>query len=348
MKRPSPPRARRAVLWGAAAFALAQLGLQLGIETCWPALRDPALHARLADLGRQRAEAGGRATTVLFLGTSRFEWGVRAGLLRRRLSAELGRPVAVANWGTGGWGLFRALLAWDRLARRGPLPDLVLVEVLPALLNERHPYHETAEAVLPACELDSADAELVLRHAPDRPELWRERAAAALVPVYSQRFHALRLGWTRLLPAEMRYRLDLVGDFRCSVPARRRAEALESARRGFEGNLHDFRLGGPGCRALEELLGRLRASGVPAALVLMPEGPAFRSWYPPDTWRQVEGYLARLEGEFAAPLLNLRGWIDEEGEFNDSHHLTAEGADRFSARLARDALAPLLRRLGRP
>jgi hypothetical protein len=323
-----------------AAFGLLQVGLQLGIETRWRVVRDPVHFTRLAHL---QGHASGQMPTVLFLGTSRFEWGVRASRLREQLSAQLGLPVAVANWGTGGWGYFRALLSWERLERDGIRPDLVLIEVLPALLNDRYPLSETDDLHLPTCELDSADVELVLAHDAGRSWLREEQACAALVPVHSQRFHLLRLGCPRLLPPEMRYRLDVTADFRCTVPARRRRAALESARQGYEDRLHDFSIGGPGCRAVEELLGRLRRLGVKVVLLLMPEGPTFRSWYPSSTAQQIETYLAGLEREHGVRVLDLREWMDDESAFNDSHHLTVEGGDRFSERLGREVIAPMLR-----
>lgn len=96
-------------------------------------VRDPLFYTRLAWLTAPAASTQpGRS--VLFLGTSRFQCGVRAQLIERHLAGELSEPVRVANWGTGGHGAFRSMLARDRLERLGYTPELLLIEVLPAVL----------------------------------------------------------------------------------------------------------------------------------------------------------------------------------------------------------------------
>jgi hypothetical protein len=343
-RRVTAGRARGALLSGLAAFLLGEAALSAFVETRWQAVRDPVHFTRLRHLRRKLAAAPSPPRTILFLGTSRFELGVQTGLLERRLSAELGRPVVAANWGTGGWGLVRPLLAWDRLRRAGVRPDLVLVEVLPVLLSANH-HLDTVEPPLPGSELDAEDLRVVGRHEPGRDRLRRERLEALLVPVYGHRHNLLRLYRPSLVQAWGRQVEHLAFDARATWPAEVRAAGLARTAHGYGTQFGKFLLSGERVAAVEDLLGSLREAGVPAALVLMPEGPWFRSLCPPGVWAQVERCLAELSARQGTPLLNLREWIEDEGEFNDSHHLTAEGADRFSARLARDALAPLLRRL---
>jgi hypothetical protein len=73
----------------------------------------------------------------------------------------------------------------------------------------------------------------------------------------------------------------------------------------------------------------------------MPEGPIFRSWYPPAVWQQIEGALTELSRECGVPLLDLRECVGE-ADFFDSHHLYPEGAAVYTRRLA-ERIAPLLR-----
>ncbi len=103
-----------------------------------------------------------------------------------------------------------------------------------------------------------------------------------------------------------------------------------------------FHLGGPACDALRELLDDSRRDGVKTALVVAPEGPEFRGWYPPKTWRTIRVWLERLSREYDAPLVNAREWIDED-DFMDSHHLLKAGAARFTERLGRECIVPMLR-----
>lgn len=109
--------------------------------------------------------------------------------------------------------------------------------------------------------------------------------------------------------------------------------ALNTARREYAAELSDFELGGPSCQALREMLEICRAEDMPVALVLMPEGDEFRSWYPPGAWDQIDAFLKGLSDEFSVALINGREWIGED-DFLDSHHLLVPGADRFSRLLA--------------
>jgi hypothetical protein len=78
---------------------------------------------------------------------------------------------------------------------------------------------------------------------------------------------------------------------------------------------------------------------VPVALLVTPEGAAFRSWYPAGTWPLLEEDLRGLCRALGAGFINAREW-SAEAEFFDSHHLLAAGARRVTERLARQAGRP--------
>ena len=59
------------------------------------------------------------------------------------------------------------------------------------------------------------------------------------------------------------------------------------------------------------------------------------------TWRTVETRLRKIAERHHVPLVNAREWLTE-GQFLDSHHMTQEGAMRFSERLYQEIL-PLVR-----
>jgi hypothetical protein len=119
--------------------------------------------------------------------------------------------------------------------------------------------------------------------------------------------------------------------------------AKAQAKDYFGGMLARFRLSSPLLAALRETIELAQEEGIPAALVLMPEGPRFRSWYPPGTWEQIEQALRRLVGECGVPLVDLRDCVPEE-DFCDSHHPYPEGATRLTRRLAVE-IEPLLRQV---
>ena len=93
-------------------------------------------------------------------------------------------------------------------------------------------------------------------------------------------------------------------------------------------------------RALRDLLDLCRCESIRAAVVVLPEGDAFRALYPPGALRDVDDYLDRLAGDI--PVIDARRWVADDG-FADGHHLLPSGATAFTERLARDALSPLLR-----
>ena len=101
-------------------------------------------------------------------------------------------------------------------------------------------------------------------------------------------------------------------------------------------------------RLSERGLRRYGITGTPGdcavmgACHLMPEGPQFRSWYPPGVMRQVNGLLDRLSRRHEVPVIDAHDWIATEDAFLDSHHLLPEGAEVFSRRLGREALPLLL------
>ncbi len=118
---------------------------------------------------------------------------------------------------------------------------------------------------------------------------------------------------------------------------------MDFARREYVPALIESNPNSSAGRVLHELLASCRQARVPAALVLMPEGPTFRSWYPAGTLPKVRGWLKQLCRENGAGFVDAEEWIGED-DFLDSHHLLRRGAEKFTERLGREALPPLLRR----
>jgi hypothetical protein len=145
-------------------------------------------------------------------------------------------------------------------------------------------------------------------------------AGAACPPVDAHGWHARDL--PRLTPAE-----------------RRRLTALA---------LHQYRstrgplspAAGP-LRALRETVRLGRRHARRTALLLMPEGSAFRDLLPPDARARLTALLRQLAAEEGAALVDARAWVEDEG-FWDGHHLLPRGAAAFTRRLAREALPALL------
>jgi hypothetical protein len=338
------------LLTGLGAFAGLQLTLALAY-LAWPLpLREPDFAARLACL-RRRAAARPKPCTVVFLGSSRVHMGVRAGEMEAPLGQALGRQVVAFNLGTGGCGPQRSLLNWHRLRLKGVRPDLLVVEVLPGLLVDA--YNDLCEAACPTAAVCWDDLGVLERYGgPERATARRDWLLGLACPWHSQRRDLVSRAWPALLaPALRRHRLptanrsaDLPLGREAESPDRR-ARALEGARLEYADRLRDLSHWGRGRRALAALLRSCRREGVPVALLVTPEGPAFRAMYPRGSWPALRRRLRALAARYGAALIDARERVPSEDDFLDSHHLTLPAAQRFSRRLAREELLPLL---GRP
>jgi hypothetical protein len=317
-------------------FAALQLGLAVAIE-CWLLeLRDPYAGHKMARLCR-RARTG-PAATVVVLGSSRADCGLRAQPLEKRLTEEVGRPVVVFNFGLPGGGPVGELLTLKRLLSKGVRPDLLLVEVLPPLLSSQNP--RPWEALwMDYSHLGVFDLVLLENYGFPSDRLHSQWWETLPVPWYAYRFNilstvaptwlpwAVRQDWCREVDAWGRSRNESVVD----TPEKALRARLR-ARKEYQPYLRGFRLGGPACQALRDLLTLGRRENIRTVLLMMPEGPLFRSWYPPEAWPQIQAYLDELTREFGTPVINARAWLAEE-LFKDSHHLRPEGAEVFTRRI---------------
>jgi hypothetical protein len=338
-----------ALLTATAFFVVLQI-VAAALGLWFPATVDPDYASRFQRIQQGRIADPEHTRTVVMLGSSRTYYALRAADLDAPLSREVGRPVSVVNFGFTGAGPLTELLTWQRLQQDGVRPDLLLIEVLPPFLSSSFPIDEISEDRMPADRLRWQDLALLERYGAGRkrPRLRCDYTAAAVATLYSRRLEILSAVAPQLLYS-VKTRNPLVerldpGPFPTVLSRQLLEQVRDLAHREYAPSLKDYHLGGRGCEALRELLASCRRANVPTALVLMPEGPRFRSWYPPKTWRQIQDWLEQLASEEGVSLVNAREWI-EEGDFLDSHHLLPRGANKFSGRLGRETIAPLLRRV---
>lgn len=324
---------RGALLWGLASFAALQVLLAVAIELRFPELRDPEFGRKATRLDARITSTAARPYTVVMLGSSRVLFGFDARRLEAPLASAAGRPAVVYNFGLTGAGPLAELLTLRRLLARGRRPDLLLVEVLPALLSERCDEREH----FPALRLWRADLPLLERYgARLRADWW----AAQPVPWYEHRFAILSLLLPHLLPDALRqdwaWGCDECGWARSDgeMTAEQRRAAEERARREYGHLLADFRPGERACRALRELLDTCRRERIPVTLVLMPEATTFQALYGPEARSRTDALLADLGRDYGMPVLDARAWVADDG-FWDSHHLKGAGAVAFTDRLGR-------------
>jgi hypothetical protein len=337
------PRARRAVLAGLALVLLAQVGLNLALDTVAPHLRDPEYGHRahrLAELARTR----GSRPLVVVLGSSRTQMGVSPADLG--LGAD--GPV-VFNMGQAGAGPPHQLLNLQRLLAAGVRPDAVLAEVMPPALTQDGP---AERAFFPTVRrLGYADLGRLAPYCDDPDVLRRDWAAGRVCPWYSLRFYLMShllpgfLPWQRRVDFQWRM-VDGLGwsgyPFE-TVPDAERAKGTAAARKSYEDTLAAFRVAPLPDRTLRDLIGLCRREGIRVGLVLLPEGPTFRGWYPPATRRVLGDYLAGLSRECGVPVFDASDWLPDDGAFADGHHLLKPGARAYSRRFGTECLGPWLR-----
>src|SRR5258707_596996 len=114
MRRGAVGKSRAILLWAIGALALLQLGLAVAIEYRLPEWRDPFYACRAAMLQR-RVTASPRPVTVLVLGSSRVQHGLRGSELGSWASDQIGAPVVVFNFGIRGAGPVANLCHFKRL-----------------------------------------------------------------------------------------------------------------------------------------------------------------------------------------------------------------------------------------
>lgn len=337
--------ARAAIAWAVASFVLLQVGLLLLTDFWFIRLRDPSYGPKIASLQRRLKSVGhNRPCTIVMLGSSRTADALNGSVAEHALAAT-GRDSIVFNLGIPGAGPMQEYLTLRRLLADGVRPDVVLVEVMPPLLDQR-----VGEVPLwmPSERLSARDVQFLQEGGVPCRDLRHAHRLDAFFPWYARRFVILSMALPKLLPNALRQDWCRTCDASGWVPHREvhdRPELLRAASQHahdeYSEILTSFRLGGASCHAIRQTLATCRTAHIRAVLVLMPEGSAFRSWYTPASLRQARNFLDQLQREYEVPVIDAREWLADE-DFVDSHHTRNCGAEVFSRRLGREALKKLV------
>lgn len=335
-------RARVALAFFAVAFVAGQAAFRLALAR-HPAIGEPEFGRKLDGL-RAKAASDPDRPLVVMLGSSRVATGFRPDALPRLATAD-GRDAVAFNFAQVGTGPQVAHLVLKRTLAAGVRPDWVLVEFWPPFWC----VDGYLQGYLDGLNLAALDwpAVRTLGGYLARPrKLYEAWLPAQLAPIFASRAAILsRLGpsWAPKFDPERRLQhLDADGWWspHASITPADRARLTEHYRGVYAPRLSRFSIRPIPDRALRDVLDLCRREGIRAAVVVLPEGDAFRALYPPEALRTVDAYLDRLAAE--VPVIDARRWVGDDG-FADGHHLLPDGASAFTARLARDALSPLLR-----
>jgi hypothetical protein len=332
------------LLWGLGVFFVVQLYAALLVTEWLPELRQPDYVQKVQRLEALQARTPQRTLTVVALGSSRTVNGLIGNEAERVLQQSLGHPVTVCNFGAVGASPFTELLILRRLLEDGHRPDFLLVEVLPAQLHAGYVMEDSREHYLPTVAARHSELDYLAEYGHRRERGALDWWLQWLAPAYTYR--------TALLPAchPLAHKIpplmpDAWGWFplRPEQLASRSARLLEEAHRFYGDYLQHLDPGGHPVELLTMLLDLCRRERIPVALVLMPEGPTFRSWYGPGKLEHFRTFLNDLGQRHGVSIVDAMEWVDSDADYFDSHHLWIRGAEKYTHRLAGEALPPLLR-----
>jgi hypothetical protein len=341
---------RRAALWGLFFFACTQTTLSVYLNVRRPDLRDPAFGLRLVALQKRLKENPG-APLVLLLGSSRTLNGLWPAHMLLASDHQGVRPL-VYNFAFAGSGSVRELMAFRRLRAAGIRPDGLLIETWPVQWPEAGVFAE--RHLIVADELHWTDLTVLCRYLPGKFDFFVNALKGNLVPLVCYRSRVLHASAGFLLSRELERGLaQEEADWTSTdgtgwLPYRKiPADPAAQRREVDKGQLVAAPLLDPLCisldsdGALRELLDECRADGIKAALFLMPEHSACRSWYTPQAQAVVRAYLQQLSQEYHIPVFDTRAWVPDE-YFADFCHMLPQGARPFSERFGREVLRPWL------
>ncbi|MFO0935658.1 MAG: hypothetical protein U0798_03970 [Gemmataceae bacterium] len=325
-------QARRAVISFMLALIAMTGGLNYALYGPCAAWRDPEYAARRDRLLERQREFKHRPT-ILVLGSSRTVEGVRPEVVNGQTGPLL------LNGGLVGSGSMLELMSYRRLKAAGLKPTGVLLEYWPPLLRGDN-HAEYGRIDLP--RLEPGDLKMVRDYYPDPPSVTRFVYEAQLWPAWRYRrqiLASIRPKWVPDARHDHRFSsgIDRWGWWpgcRDEDADAERAKRADIGKNPFRPYLVDYSVGREADRALRDLLAECRADGVAVALIVMPEGPKFRTLYTADAEQKFRDHLNAISNTYQLPVFNARERDEFSIDLPDDVHLTQGGAARLTRLLA--------------
>ena len=341
MSRRRCRRARSAVV--SAVVALVALNAWLAwLVHGRPDLRDPLYYAKEQLLVEQYFQpAPHDRVTVVALGSSRTANGFHPPTVEAEVSAATGRPCLAFNCALPGGGAITQLVHLRRLLAAGVRPDVVLIEVNPAAMDEPESNFLRPDRVTRA-ELSALAA---IGFADDRYRTdWRQ---AALNPWFGHRFQLLGRVQPKWTPPGIPWMGPRFpdptgwGPWDEAVTAESFRGRLAVARKEHFRTLQHYKADDVPRRALKEVFAICHREGIKAVAVLTPEGSEFRSWYGPAARAATSELIALAQAATGGRVIDARDWLPDN-VFVDGHHIHASAAPGYTARLTRQLVIPAI------
>lgn len=288
---------------------------------------DREFSARLELLNRQRAEHPDRPL-FLVVGSSRMVMAFGPEQLPETKTAT-GTPVTVFNFSHLGSGPVMNHMTLSRLHREGVRPDWVVLELMPGFLPK-----ENAALVTSV----STARDVAVSHRYYRTgELWWEYLKHRTIGLPNLARRATRpddptIGYGPLGSADfVRESVDPV--------LKARLRAAQESNFGFR--LRDLKVSPGNEQAIRDSVRMLREQGTQVRFLISPEREEFTRLYGPGKRDWFEQYVAGLADELDVPVTDATDWLDPS-DFEDGHHALRRGRVKFTERLGREVIGPMV------
>jgi hypothetical protein len=338
-------RGRAALLWALVLYAAAQPAVRWIMDALPPPPWVQTWHEKWQLLGQLVAREPDRPLLVM-LGSSRTDRALQAVRLSD-LPGPGGKPYLAYNLGLPGAGPLRVGLTLREMLEAGIRPRLLLVEFLPAFLNEpgRGVSSEEGWPMTPWLSLTELSRLCPYYAHPIRiVGDWIEVRLATAYAYRSEIQKRLCQLWNRtppvVVPSHDPWGYEIAEPLTAAVRAREVATTV----RMYLGGLPRFRLGRGPSQAMRDLMELCRREQIPVVLVLTPESTTFHSWYAPEGLAAALRMLEELRRTYGAEVIDATRWVPDE-DFIDGHHVLPAGAEVFTTRL-REELDRILARAG--
>jgi hypothetical protein len=339
--RPPIPRrrvARAEVLWAAVGIVGIWAGFVALEELRYPWWWDREYEVRRELLNERIAEAPDRPILAV-LGSSRIGTAFLPSDLPPIHDAA-GREVLVFNYSHHGSGPRMNLMQMHRLLRDGVVPSWLVIEIVPS--------HLRYEAITGS--LASADDLPVLLPYDNKPKLLWDFTRLRLNAVYRNRTEFLRTFApdfaTKAGEGDDIFVGPLGDDGNLSRlgahPENKKEAQYKLIKSMYAYQMQDLHFDPQLVGATRALLTECRDRHIPAAILIAPEDSRFASWYGPGVEDRIQALYASFANDFGIPIIDARRWCPDE-DFLDPHHLMPDGAKRFTRKLGKEMLEPMVR-----
>lgn len=335
-------RARATLLCGLVAFIGMQVGLPMIAGSDNTAVRDPVYEIKLAKL-RERLKEHPQRPLILVLGSSRPAAGIRPELWQDLPASD--RTPMVFNFGMSGSGPRQQHIYLRRILSEGIRPAGVLIEILPALLNQTDNSVEDyaiKKLGMQAEEQAILAGQIVTSQSPDSvaSSEWSSHWASLRLRVL-RRFAP---AWVETdVPSNATPKKFTPWGWRAFAEGAKVATAeeyrrgLERSRSEYKTMFADWKVTDVGDRAVRRILETCRQEKVSAALYVMPVATGHQEMYQPGDRAELNDYLTGISQDYRVPVVDATEW-NADHDFWDGHHLLADGATRFTQRFCHEFL----------